>query len=76
MDKFKSFNKEKNFSILHLNIASLLSKLAEVNEIIDLRLFDLISFDETKIDAILRTHLIRFITMLLGVIEMVVVVVS
>ena len=26
MDKFKKFNKEKNFSILHLNIASLLSK--------------------------------------------------
>ncbi len=51
MDKFKSFNKEKKFSILHLNIASLLSKLAEVNEIIDLRLFDLISFNETKIDA-------------------------
>ena len=29
----------------------MLSNLAEVNEIIDLRLFDLISFNETKIDG-------------------------
>jgi len=50
LDKFARFNLEKKFSILHLNVASLLNKTFEINEIVNLRKFDLISLNETKMD--------------------------
>ncbi len=51
MDRFNRFNSEKKFSILHLNVASLLNKSYEINEIVNLRKFDIISLNETKIDG-------------------------
>ena len=51
LDRFNRFNSEKKFSILHLNVASLLNKSYEINEIVNLRKFDIISLNETKIDC-------------------------
>jgi len=43
LNRFNRFNSEKKFSILHLNVASLLNKSYEINEIVNLRKFDIIS---------------------------------
>jgi len=51
LDRFNRLNSEKKFSILHLNVASLLSKSYKINEIVNLRKFDIISLNKTKIDC-------------------------
>ena len=50
IDIFKSFNKNKKFSILHFNIVTLIAKIDELLEILNLRCFDIIMLNETKID--------------------------
>ena len=51
IDEFKNFTKIKKFNILHLNIDHLNCKLDEIVEIVNLRVFDIISLNETKIDT-------------------------
>ena len=51
LDIFCEFNKNKQFSILHLNVASLISKIDEIKQILMNREFDVICLNETKIDC-------------------------
>ena len=51
MDIFKESFHGNQFGILHLNVASLISKMDEIKEILNLRLFDIICLNETKIDS-------------------------
>ena len=46
--KFSS--KNSNFQILHLNINSIINKLYEVNELLNMRKFDIVCFTECKLD--------------------------
>lgn len=42
--------KDQNFSVLHLNINSLYLKREEITEILDLKLFDVVFLQETKLN--------------------------
>lgn len=43
-------NKTTKFSILHLNVSTLLKNLFEINSILNSDLFDIVTLNETKLD--------------------------